>query len=771
MRRFLLFYLGPTFALLGWLVWPLVAGVETLYLRDTLNAHLMLKAGQAEQLRAGALPLLDPARGGQPLVGNPNAVPLYPTNLLYLVSPSLWALNAHFWLHLLLAPLAAYWMARAWGLRREAAWATGVLFAGSGFFLSQLNLYNLVAGVALAPALVAASLDLAAGRRPRVSLLAAALVWALLLLAGDPQTALLALLLAVTAVVAAGELGRRRAMALVAALGLGTAVALPQLVELLRAWPASYRGELGFAAPARLMASWDPRTIVEWLVPFPFGSPVGLFWGEALHAGRPPFYYSLYPGLLALPLVAASTVAWRRRAVVWAWGAITLGLFVALGEWNPLVRLATALPGAEALRIPVKAWPLVAVGASLLGGVGFAAWLQGRGGRRLLACGLAVGGLLAVAWGAFVLLPGAVEAGLRGAIPERLPDAFVAAERSRLAVQLGLSLALLAAMGLVAWLNRDRPLRRGGIVLGLHLLGQVVLLVPLADGDRASAYREAPAPLAALPEGSRVVHGGYRHLFGPPRWLGPAPIERRDALLQRRFHEEVHPFTGIRWGRRYELAASPEGLDTATSRLAADAVRSLGDAERLRLLEAFGVERLLLDRPLEAGDPGRARLLERFPVPHGELHVYELAAAAPAVQLVGRVLRAAHPGEAVTRLLEEGFEPWEAAVVTGEGEALDGPRGEVWVVEEGAERLEIAAESEAPGLLVVQRAHHPLWRAWIEGRPAPVVVANLYRLGVELPAGRHTVELRVDRRPFRWSLAAAAAALLALGALVWRSGR
>ena len=125
-RRTFLFYGAPLLLLLIWVTLPLIRGTETLYLRDVLNTHFPMKQAQAEAWRQGWAPVIDPYRaGGQPLTGNPNSVPFYPTNLLYLVGSTFWALNAHFWIHLLLAPLAVYWMARSWGLPREAAWASG----------------------------------------------------------------------------------------------------------------------------------------------------------------------------------------------------------------------------------------------------------------------------------------------------------------------------------------------------------------------------------------------------------------------------------------------------------------------------------------------------------------------------------------------------------------------------------------------------------------------------------------------------------------------
>ena len=70
-------------------------------------------------LRHGELPELDLHRGGgQPLLGNPNGAPFYPTNALYLVASPLWALNAHLWIHFLIAPWSFAWLMRRLGCGR-----------------------------------------------------------------------------------------------------------------------------------------------------------------------------------------------------------------------------------------------------------------------------------------------------------------------------------------------------------------------------------------------------------------------------------------------------------------------------------------------------------------------------------------------------------------------------------------------------------------------------------------------------------------------------
>src|SRR5688500_10676991 len=130
------------------LVWaacavPLALGLRTPYLRDTLSIHAPLKHFGAEALRAGSIPAFTPEWGlGQPFRGNPNALPFYPGNLLYLALPFWSAFGSHFALHWLLAFLAMRALARELGQGREAALMAALTYAGSGYLLSSLTFYN-----------------------------------------------------------------------------------------------------------------------------------------------------------------------------------------------------------------------------------------------------------------------------------------------------------------------------------------------------------------------------------------------------------------------------------------------------------------------------------------------------------------------------------------------------------------------------------------------------------------------------------------------------
>ncbi len=753
-------------ALLLVAVWPLVAGGRTLYLRDAANTHLPAKWSQAEAMRAGRLPLIDPLRdGGQPALGNPNTVPLYPDNLLYLAAPALWAFNAHFWLHLLLAPWAFFWLARVWGLGPRAAWAAGACYAASGFFLSSLNLYNLVAGYALAPALVAAALRLAEpGRRGR-RLAILAVLWALVLLAGDPMTAAVALAAALGAMAArAGWRAPIRAAPWLA-LGLGTLLAAPQLVEFLRILPASFRGHLGYSAAAAAEASWHPATLFGWLVPFPFGGPDLAFWGQRLFGGDLPLLFALYPGVAALALALAAGPPRGGAAGAagrWAWGLVAAGLFLALGGHNPVVRALMALPGADLLRLPVKLWLLVALGAALLCGRGFERAFGG-GRRRPLALALAaVGSLLAALWLALTVAPGAARAALGAAAPGA-GDAFIDHQRLRWAGLCLAGLALVAACGALLRLAAGRPRLAGALLVVLHVASQLLLLRPLLAQDEAALYRQPPALLALLPPRARLVHAVPGGLFGPVHTTAAAYPDARLLWYQRQTRQQLFPATGRLWGRRYELTRSPEGLDSFLSRAVAQTLPGLDDRSRLRLLAASGVDHLLLTRPLAAGAETAAALLDGGGGGAGDLRIYRLRPPPPEVFFAGSVHRAPHLNGALSLLLEPSFDPLAEVVLPGSGPSVQGSPGRVEVLASGPESLRVTVEAPGPGALVVHRALLPVWRAEVDGRPAPIVAANIHRMGIELAAGRHSVRLWVDRRPL-WAaaLVAGAAALVVL---------
>jgi hypothetical protein len=79
------------------------------------------------------------------------------------------------------------------------------------------------------------------------------------------------------------------------------------------------------------------------------------------------------------------------------------------------------------------------------------------------------------------------------------------------------------------------------------------------------------------------------------------------------------------------------------------------------------------------------------------------------------------------------------------------------------DRLRITTVSDAPGLLMLSESYDPGWRAYIDGEPAQVLVADHLLRAVPLPAGEHTVELRYEPRSLQ--IGVAISALTALGVI------
>ncbi|MFQ5526034.1 MAG: hypothetical protein ACE5GX_07195 [Thermoanaerobaculia bacterium] len=763
--RLLAWYVVPSLVVLVFVFWPLVTGGQTLFFRDVLNTHLEMKWWQAEAMKEGFLPLIDPYRsGGQPHLGNPNTVALYPDNLLYRVSPLFWALNAHFWLHLLLAPVGAYWLGRRLGLEPRAAWAAGVFYGASGYLLSTLNLYNLVAGAALVPAFLASILEVYSGRNRRWAVPAAAGLWCLLILAGDPMTAALALAMGLSMLWLESP-GRKALGLLAAALAAGTLVAAPQWVEFLRILELSFRGHRGYSEAAATVASWHPGAALEWFLPLAFGGPDLTFWGQRFYSNSQPLFYSFYPGLFSLACLGLGLVSRHgsRRVLLWAGALMAGGLFLALGGYNPLVSWLLGLPGLSVLRLPVKFWPMVAVPAAMVAGIGFESCVRTGGATRFRRVALLFLGGYLIAW--LLLAWGGtwIESILAGWMPEgfgtsSLPEIETERWRTLLLWHAGLALVFL-----LATLARERVFRLLlPALLVAHLVLQLTFLAPLYRSEETGIYESVPPAATAVPEQAVAAHAAVGGLFGTV----PMPVDKYPSpdprWMQRQLHYEANPYVGMMQRRRFEFVLSPEGLDSFLTRAATEAFPLLTDENRVRLLEASGVEWLYMKRELEGTDS--AELVERYPSVGGDLLLYRLPGAAAPVQFVGEILPSANLNEALVAVTSPDFRPRSQVVVAGS--SLPGSELAGAAIREmpaaGPESWSWTVAAEGAGVLLIQRSHLPIYRLEVDGVEVEPLVGNLHRLAVPLEAGRHVVRLRVDRRPFRVSLVVAVLTALAL---------
>jgi hypothetical protein len=68
------------------------------------------------------------------------------------------------------------------------------------------------------------------------------------------------------------------------------------------------------------------------------------------------------------------------------------------------------------------------------------------------------------------------------------------------------------------------------------------------------------------------------------------------------------------------------------------------------------------------------------------------------------------------------------------------------------QRVSIRAEAPAASLVVISQCHYPAWQARVDGRPARIWRANCAFQAIEVPAGRHQVELVYEDGKLRTGL-------------------
>jgi hypothetical protein len=715
------------------------------------DIHLTWMAHAAAFVRAagaGRWPLWDAYYGfGQPHWAVPQTQTLYPPTLLLLVLPPGAAFTISAIGHLVFAGLGVFLLLRRAGASFAPSLLGGGLVALSGPYLSMLNVWHQLAGAAWIPWLL-----LLADRALQRGTPGATIAWgaaaAMQVFAGSGEmsafTALLnaaQVLLAVCARAGAASAWRRLRTATAAgalAVGLSAALWWPALAlagrSVRRSLPDTDRG----------FSSVHPLALAQAVLPAPLDA-LPFPAGDAALASEiaEPFLASLYLGLPAIGLVAAALVRRRCGATRAALALLLIGVLLALGRHLPLLGLELwKLPPLAAVRFPAKAMALVALGWALLAGLGADALARGTARRAGLA-GAALASVLALGFAAWSPASGLAWAPL----PARSPGALVA-------LTLAAGLALLGATRLGG--------RRRGLAIGalcaLALLDLVMQHAGLNPTAPAAFFATPPPALAALgPTGesieprpfTRLHVWDYRPLPAgkrfPERDLGafyretpvgaPVPLARAAGL-----QAYLYPSTGSRFGifgsfTKDLMRLYPAGLHDLTL-LVREAPETPGYG---RLLRLAGVTHVLA---LHEGGQQPLELLAREQGVFREpIRVFRAPDPLPRSYAVGAA-RVADGASAYALLLRPDFDPAREIVLPeGAPRAAPGFTGTSRVTEMLPDRVRLDAELSQDGYVVLLDAWDPGWRASVDGRPAPVLRANVAFRAVPVPAGRHRVEL------------------------------
>jgi hypothetical protein len=152
--------------------------------------------------------------------------------------------------------------------------------------------------------------------------------------------------------------------------------------------------------------------------------------------------------------------------------------------------------------------------------------------------------------------------------------------------------------------------------------------------------------------------------------------------------------------------------------------------------------------------------------------VLENRSALPRVFIPRRVTAIPDDDETLRRLALPGFNAQEIAYVEAPLDLPTEIRGSAEIKEEIPTRIEIDAQMETPGLLVLADRWDVGWQAYVNGARAPILQTNYAIRGVTLPAGASKVEFRYEPSCLAIGNALALGTIAVLlawtGLVVWR---
>lgn len=484
-------------------------------------------------------------------------------------------------------------------------------------------------------------------------------------------------------------------------------LAAVSLVPLLWRWPLRWRPLarvavglalgvlLGGVQVVPMAAAWfdSPRSLGGWVGP---ADPWAVDWAALratlvpAHFGTDLLFDTLYVGA---PTVALALAGLRTRARLrWRLLLILLLLVVtSFGYHGGLWRFwSVVLPGWSGLRYPVKALGPAVLPLALLAGHG----LQSVAGRGWvwLAAGASGAVLLALGvWSAAFQVITALMGFLLGLRPQ-LARPLAWGIATSVALEVGLQLGV-APTWPFEQVEAAPPLAQALSRLGVSLEGSTydwTYRVPMTLERRLPDWRQVQTEIQVL-----TLAPSTGALYGLPT-AKPymAGVTKRVFMLRRSpdWDSRLAPLFGV--GARLE--AYPGELPP-TEAVAAD--HELGAAvvpipnARPRAYVAFDI------RPVDV--------------------VYQVSALS----------RVAGSNAVIV-------DPGVPATPPAEAQAL-----RPVTLHRDVDSLRASVDLDAPGLLVINEAYAPGWRATVNGAAARVLVANHAVLGLDLPAGRSEVRL------------------------------
>jgi hypothetical protein len=744
-------------------------GLETFVIRDYGFFAYPLAYFQHECFWHGELPLWNPYNNcGVPFLAQWNTMPLYPPSLIYLLLPLQWSLGFFCLLHLWFAGLGMFFLARRWTGNSFAAAFAGVAFAFNGLTLNLLMWPSHIATLSWMPWVVLAVEG--AWREGGRKIIFAAFLGAMQMLAGGPETIFLTWIVLLALWVqqfGRGESSRiamLRRFPLVVALVI--ALAAVQLLPFLDLAAHSQRST-GYADTRWSMPGWG---WANFLVPMAFGRT----WTEGVFFQYDQSWTSSYYlgiGTLWLALLAVWTVRERRARLLGA--AALVALIFAFGE-NTFIypALRKIIPQLSFVTYPIKFTLVVAFAAPLLAAFALARVFslsspKGGEGRGEEANCLEN------------QIPSPPPSPGFGATSQPSPHLGGAREKtfspqyfqtSRLLAIGVILFALIAGILFWAWqlpfpTDDVHATLLNGLSRVFFLLLTGALLLVLMRETKPGLRRVAPLILVVAAWLDVFTHEPTQNPTVPP-WIYDPGLSRTKLALQ------PQPAPGESRAMVTPLAANEFIHFAASDPQNNFLAKRLGYCGNCNLLDGVSkVDGFFSLMPRECDDVQSllyGATNASFPRLEDFMGVSQITATNAIFKWQSRqtFLPLATAGQqpvfmnntnTVPALSQSNFDGSKIVFLSPEAKPLvtatNQTNARVLNSKFTTQRVDIEVEASEPSLVVVAQTYYHNWRAYVDGRPAPLLRANHAFQAIQVPAGRHHVRLAYEDLAFQFGAA------------------
>jgi len=687
--------------------------------------------------------------GGRPLFASQQTAPLFPLTWLAFVR-SFWRALA--WiaaLKLLLAALGAYALGRWTGLRQGPALLTGTAYAFCTYINDGLQ-FPLSGVMAMAPWTM-----LAVGRVGRygrvLDTLGIALAVGLTFATGSPELIAIALggaffyaLYELLAPMPPADIVQRPsrvrrlaslAVGAVAGVALSGAILGP-FVEFLGAANTTSRGGPG---------GYPNSIAYSFFFPELWGRPdkaIGQF-GPINYTER-----TAYIGALPLLLAFGGLFAKRPRSRHLFWAVFTIAaVLIAMDTF--LHTFVAELPGPDHVNM-LRTLLLVALGATLLAGLGLQAWLDaGRAGRRRMLTAMVLAALVPAAFLLRNADPLAHFFDALGELPSLSRDAVT--QKGFIKQIVVWRWLVFGGAGILVLVASRRIPRSVTLALVVALVGVDLLTMNAGYNPQiplAQANASTPPALGYVQS-----HIGHQRVSGT---LIPTAVDLQANLAERYALRDVGSYNFPKTSRWADLWGA-YGQSTGDQN---DWNPELPKAHAA--LDAFAVSYVL--PPAAARGP--AWLKPVYDQVQGGQLVLENSTALPRAWVAYGWRNASSQLEAAALTVASSRSELQRRPVLEDAPAAraaaPAPDAATFLVDRD-EFISLRVDAKRSGYVVLDDSYYPGWHASVDGHSAKIVPANENFRAVAVAPGVHTVEFRY--RPASFQIGAVISILVAVGLL------